>query len=337
LKHWRWILLWGVVTLFAAACEGEQTSPQATATPSPASTLAPASTSSPVSISGHILYVTDREVSGYTESWQSHLRMRGWKVDVITVTTPLEIVEELSYDLIVIGAIANTNTNAPILQRVIDAGLPTLIGDQDVVGLLDKGANTFQGGTAYGTSINITKDHPLVSDYLGEVQISNEETYRNPVEADGIVLATAENNEGSSAVSGPVWILRNNWIYFGVWGEFSPADAYWVFFDRSVDYLSRLGQTYISTFELGQGESKTITIGPNQVGTAKLTFNSSQILSIRIRKDSNLILELGCTTKAFSKPYQFPLSTGQIATIKFTNDCVLIPTQLKVILPVIVD
>lgn len=198
-----------------------------------------------------ILYVVDQEGAYYTEEWPFHLRARGFKVDTITVGSASVDTELEGYDLIVVGYVLNSRVNVPIYTSITNSGLPILNGSQYLVQLFGQGTNAFEGRTSYGEFIHIATDHPLTKGYSGDVICSQYLMYRNMIQADGTVLATVTTTEKdrppappggpvpapTPSVTGDVWSVKANQIYFGFWPTGQDNAQYWGFFDRSVDYL----------------------------------------------------------------------------------------------------
>ena len=169
----------------------------------------------------------------------------------MTVTSALLDANLEDYGLIVVGYVLNSRVSMPVYISIANSGLPILNGSQWLVQLFGQGTNAFDGRTSYGESIHITSDHPLTKGYSGEVICSQYPMYRNMIEADGTVLAKVTTTEKDrppappggpaptpvSDVTGDVWSVKGNRIYFGFWPSGQDNVHYWAFFDRSVDYL----------------------------------------------------------------------------------------------------
>lgn len=221
---------------------------------------------SPAPRSARILYVVDEECPYYTEDWLIHLEARGFQVDTVMVCNSSVDAELSGYDLVVVGYVLNSRVNVPIYTSIANSGLPILNGDQDLVEPFAQGTDTFSGVTTYGDSIHIATAHPLTDGYSGDVVCSYYAMYRNIIRADGIILGTATKQDqppttpGESAppvadsVTGDVWSVKGNRIYFGLWACGSGNVDYWTFFDRSTDHL--LGFTLV---EAPSSTSGTLT------------------------------------------------------------------------------
>lgn len=245
----------------------------------------------PAPKAARILYVVDETYPYYTEEWPLHLKARGFQIETMTVTSALLDANLEGYGLIVVGYVLNSRVSVPVYISIANSGLPILNGSQWLVQLFGQGTNAFDGRTSYGESIHITSDHPLTKGYSSGVTCSQYPMYRNMIKADGMVLAKVTTTEkdqppappGGPAptpvfdVTGDVWSVKDNRIYFGFWPSGQDNVHYWAFFDRSVDYL--LAEVSVATPaptppspEAGETLRADFAADPTE-GTAPLTVH----------------------------------------------------------------
>ncbi|MBI2863654.1 MAG: zf-HC2 domain-containing protein, partial [Chloroflexi bacterium] len=228
-------------------------------TPTPTATLVP-STRTPVPTPTPILptptpfvtsttrvaYVYDPSVgSMYTGDWPTHLRSRGFPVSSLDMTAEPGF-DLGGYNLIVVGWLSGREL-AVNVAKLQNAKAPILNGYSRLVESLGQGRIFDPGNpgrTIYGKTVRVEPGGgALTAGFSSEVTVAADTAYRVPIaprpDGLGLILATV-TDEQQGVRGGPVWTASDKGIYFGFWYSKDGSnhnDAYWTFFDRSVDFL----------------------------------------------------------------------------------------------------